>query len=68
MEHFKKEEVLDRPELPMDKDIDPKHFRYEGEYPKNQFWGSDARCYVPVIYKAQAYKLRVRIKRGGSER
>ena len=64
MDHFKKEEVLDRPELTMDDDIDPKHFRNEGEYPQTQFWGSDGRCYVPVIYKAQPYKLWVRIKSG----
>ena len=62
MEHFKKEEVLAREELPMDREVDPKHFRYEGEYPTNQFWGSDGFCYVPVIYKAQPRKLRVRIK------
>ena len=62
MQRLPKEEVLDRDELPMDEDIDPRYFKTEGCYPDDQYWGSDGRCYVPVRYKAKPYKLRVRIK------
>ena len=64
METFTKEDVLNRPELPMDADINPKYFKLEGEYPTVQFWGSDGRCYVPVRYKAKPYRLRINIKSG----
>ena len=64
MEHFKKEEVLARPELIIDNTIEIKHLRYEGEYPLNRFEGSDGYDYVPVIFKAQPHKLRVSIKVG----
>jgi len=59
---FNKEDVLNRPEIPMDEDINPRYFVTEGDYPVNQFWGSDGRCYVPVRYKQIRYKLRVNIK------
>jgi hypothetical protein len=51
VETFTKDDVLNRLELPMDEDIDPKYFKMEGDYPNVQFWGSDGRCYVPVRYK-----------------
>jgi len=59
---FIKDEVLNREELPMDDDIDPRYFTTEGDYPNNQYWGKDGRCYVPVRYKSIPYKLRVTIK------
>jgi len=69
MEHFKKEEVLARPELKMDNTIESKYLRYEGEYPDNCFAGSDGYDYVPVLYRAQPHKIKVIIKigHGGSD-
>ena len=60
MFRFDKNDVLNRKELDIT-DIDIKHFKYEGRYPEDQFWDGSI-CYVPVIYKGQARKLRVRIK------
>lgn len=58
---LRKEDVLTRQELDMNDSIDVKHFRTEGEHPNNQFWHGE-KCYIPVIYKAKPYKLRVRVK------
>jgi len=60
---FTKDDVLNRPELDI-AGVDPKHFQYEGTYPENQFWhGED--CYLPVVYKAQRYRLKVKVKSCG---
>lgn len=60
MSQFTKEEVLKRRELDIE-GVDARYFKYQGMHPDNQFWhGGD--CYVPVIYKSQPFKLKVRIK------
>lgn len=59
---FTKDDVLGRDELIMDKTVDARYFVLEGNYPNNQFWGSDGRCYVPARYKAKPRKVRVIIK------
>ena len=57
---YTKDDVLKRRELDIN-DINPRHFKYQGTHPDNQFWhGSD--CFVPVLYKSQPFKLKVRIK------
>ncbi len=57
---FTKDDVLKRREIDIT-DVDPRHFKYQGVYPENQYWhGSD--CYVPCLYKSQPFKLKVRIK------
>lgn len=61
MANFTKEDVLNREEIIMSKDIDPKYFVSEGIYDRDQFW-EGGTCYVPVRYKAKPYKLRVRVK------
>jgi hypothetical protein len=61
VDRFTKDDVLNRPLLVVNKDIDRHRFSYQGNYPADQFWdGSD--CYVPAIYKAQLYKVKKWIK------
>ena len=57
---FNKSEVLNRPEFIADEDTELKHFSTEGLHPDNQFWHGE-KCYVPVSYKAQRFKMRVNI-------
>ena len=60
---FTKEDVLDRRELDISglEPEDIKYFHPQGYIPDNQFWDG-GKCYTPVIYKAQEYKLRVNIR------
>lgn len=57
---FDKEDVLKRIEIDIS-EVDPHYFKYQGVHPDNQFWHG-AECYVPVLYKSQPFKLKVRIK------
>ncbi len=58
--YYDRDEVLKRPTLTLNENIDHKLFKAEGRHPENQFMDGNI-CYVPVSYKAQRFKMRVNI-------
>jgi len=60
VEKLTKEDVLNREELILKQGDPMSSFSMQGDWGNNFFWKGE-KCYIPVIFKGERRKMRVRL-------